>query len=139
MKSQDPASVAEKIKSYVENEGQTFAGVKFTVAKLLFEAQPYRMSMNTVSNRAASAVLTELYGTKPLPFRNGGSIPFMSHLQQVLGVDTTMFAISYNDENVHAPDEYIHLSSLDQAEVAYVRLFKQIAMEHKADIKKSEL
>ena len=91
------------------------------------------MSLNALSNRAAAKVLTDIYGKEPIPFRMGGSIPVMPYIQKYLGIDTTMLAIAHGDENVHAPDEFIHLSCLEKAETAYVRLFHELAKLYKEE------
>ncbi len=83
------------------------------------------MQWETEGNRAAAEVLTGIYGKEPVGFRLGGSIPFMFHAKSVLGLDTTMFAISYEDENQHAPNENWEVKSAAMGEIAYVRLFKR--------------
>lgn len=131
---QDPAAAARQIISHLQETAASIPGVRVEVTKLSFEAQPYVMSKGGVGNRAAARVLTDVYdGVAPVYFRMGGSIPVTGILRDVLGVETVMFAFGHNDENVHAPDEFARLSSLDRGELAYTRLLSVLAEEHKLE------
>lgn len=84
------------------------------------------MDKHTSCNQAASKILREVYGREPVFFNMGGSIPVMSHLQNILGLDTTMFAFGHDDENIHAPDEFARLDSYERGRWAYVRMLEEL-------------
>ena len=88
------------------------------------------MPLDTLSNRAAAAVLKDMYGKEPIPFRVGGTIPVMPYIQRILGIDVTMFAFSSGDENVHAPDEFLRLSCFERTQAGYILLFNELANQH---------
>lgn len=128
--SQVPGVVIKQVEDYIHKEAAKIPGVTINVTHLPFSANPFKMAKNTPGNIAATRVLTELYGKDPVLFRMGGSIPVMSYLREHLGLETTMFAFGHSDENVHAPDEFARIDSLERAEIAYVRLLEEVAVEH---------
>ena len=73
-------------------------------------------------------VLEEIYGTPPYITRLGASIPVISTFYEELGVQTTMFGFSIDDENLPAPDEFFHLRNFYRGQVAYCRLFETLTV-----------
>ena len=63
---------------------------------------------------AASRVLERASGQKPVPARMGGTLPVSAIFREMLGVDTMTFGLAMPDEDVHAPNEFFRLSSLDE-------------------------
>lgn len=105
-------------------------GVKVTVTNLGFSSEPAYIDKHSTGNVIASRVLKKLYnGKEPVFVRFGGSIPAMGLLQSKLGIAPTMYAFALGDENVHAPDEFARLDELRKSEIAYVRLFAEIAKQ----------
>lgn len=137
--SQTPEKAIDLIIAHLKREADKLEGVSIDIQILPFRANPYKTSKNTVANVAARNVLTDEYGREPVFFRMGGSIPVMPYLQEYLNLETTMFAFGHSDENVHAPNEFARLDSFLRGEKAYVRLFKEISVEHKNIEGKSEL
>jgi acetylornithine deacetylase/succinyl-diaminopimelate desuccinylase-like protein len=60
---------------------------------------------------AAVAALEKGFGKKPLYQREGGSIPIVVQLKQLLGLDTVLLGFGLPDENAHAPDEFLSLDN----------------------------
>lgn len=114
------------MKSHIEREAKKIRGVTVEIAKLSFEADPFKMGKNTPGNMAAAKVLTKLYGKKPVFFRMGGSIPIYTHLQKHLGLDTTTFSFGSDDEKMHSPDEFSRIASYRRGEMAYTRLLEEL-------------
>ncbi len=85
-------------------------------------ARPYLIPVDHWGNRAAYAVLAELYGKAPYIMRLGASIPVCEMFLSILGVYTVNFGFALMDEQFHAPDEFFRLSSFRRGPVAYGRL-----------------
>ncbi len=49
------------------------------------------------------------FGKKPLYQREGGSIPIVVQFKNLLGIDTVLLGFGHQDENAHAPDEFMSL------------------------------
>jgi acetylornithine deacetylase/succinyl-diaminopimelate desuccinylase-like protein len=121
---QDPATIAGLLTRHVERH--TPAGVRATVRSLPGAAKPYLVPEDHWGNRAAKAVLTELYGKAPYYLRIGGSIPVCELFLSILGAYTVNFAFGLMDEQIHAPDEFFRLSSFRRGPVAYGRLLHRL-------------
>ena len=46
---------------------------------------------------------------KPEFKREGGSVPVVNHIKEILGVETVNCGFSLPDDNFHSPNEKIHL------------------------------
>jgi len=123
---QDPATIVSLLTRHVERN--TPPGVRATVRSLPGAAKPYLVPMDHWGNRAAEAVLTELYGKAPYYLRIGGSIPVCELFLSILGAYTVNFAFGLMDEQIHAPDEFFRLSSFRRGPVAYGKLLHRLAL-----------
>jgi acetylornithine deacetylase/succinyl-diaminopimelate desuccinylase-like protein len=56
----------------------------------------------------------------------GGTIPVCALLLKHLGAYTVNFAFGLNDENVHAPDEFLRLESFERGKRGYCLLFEEL-------------
>ena len=45
------------------------------------------------------------FGLEPLLLRDGGSIPILSTLREILGVDSYLLGLANPDCRIHSPDE----------------------------------
>lgn len=121
---QDPATIVELLTRHVERH--TPAGVRATVRPLPGAAKPYLIPTDHWGNQAAAAVLSELYGKTPYITRLGGSIPVCGLFLSELGAYTVNFAFGLMDEQIHAPDEFLRLSSFRRGPLAYGRLLHRL-------------
>jgi acetylornithine deacetylase/succinyl-diaminopimelate desuccinylase-like protein len=121
---QDPATIVELLTRHVERN--TPAGVRTTVHPLPGAAKPYLIPADHWGNQAAAAVLTELYDKTPYITRLGGSIPVCGLFLRELGAYTVNFAFGLMDEQIHAPDEFLRLSSFRRGPLAYGRLLHRL-------------
>jgi len=123
---QDPAAIVSLLTRHVERN--TPSGVRAMVRLLPGAAKPYLVPVDHWGNRAAEAVLTELYGKAPYYLRIGGSIPVCELFLSILGAYTVNFAFGLMDEQIHAPDEFFRLSSFRRGPVAYGKLLHKLAL-----------
>ena len=54
-------------------------------------------------------------------------MPITSEFKRLLGIDTLMFAFGLPDEDVHAPNEFFHLSSIPLGLRAWVMLLDELS------------
>jgi acetylornithine deacetylase/succinyl-diaminopimelate desuccinylase-like protein len=121
---QNPATIVDLLTRHVERHTQP--GVRVTVRPLPGAAKPYLIPVDHWGNRAAAAVLTEMYGKSPYIMRLGGSIPVCELFLGILGAYTVNFGFGLMDEQIHAPDEFFRLSSFRRGQVAYGRLLHRL-------------
>ena len=125
---QDPATIRDLLAAQVARHAPP--GVTVTVQPLPGAARPYRVPTDHWGNRAAAAVLTEVYGVEPYQSRTGGSIPVCELFLDTLGVYTVGFAFGLRDEQIHAPDEFFRLGSFRRGQRAYARLLHELGRAH---------
>ncbi len=121
---QDPDRVLDLIEAHVKKHAPK--GVRVSVTRLPAMARPYLMPVDHPGNRAAYAVLEELYGRPPYYTRTGGTVPVCELFHRVLGAYTVTFAFGLEDENIHAPNEFFRLSSWEKGQVAYCKLLERL-------------
>ena len=72
-------------------------------------------------------ILAELLGKKPLRVAMGATIPIPGVFKKHLGKGTIFFSFSTSDEDYHAPNEFLRLSSFRLGMTAWARLFERLA------------
>lgn len=121
---QDPAEIAQLVKAHILQIAPP--GVEVTVSTLPNAAYPYNSPSDTVGNRAAHAVLEELYGKAPYYTRTGGSVPLLTLFHRELGVYTVTFAFGLPDESIHSPNEFWRFSSFRKSQRGYCMLLHEL-------------
>lgn len=80
------------------------ASVKVEV-KSLHGGQGYVAPIDTAAYQAASKAVEATFGTKPVPFRSGGSIPIVADFEEVLGVKSILLGFGLESDAIHSPNE----------------------------------
>ncbi|MCQ4160562.1 dipeptidase [Roseomonas sp. GC11] len=81
---------------------------------------------------AAEEVVRATTGRAPARARIGGTLPITGIFQEELGIDTLMFGFAMPDEDVHAPNEFFRLSSLEEGLRAWPLLLSRLGQEEAA-------
>jgi acetylornithine deacetylase/succinyl-diaminopimelate desuccinylase-like protein len=55
---------------------------------------------------AASAAFEEVWGKRPIPTRDGGSIPIVALFKKELGLDTVLMGFGLDSDAIHSPNEH---------------------------------
>ena len=75
----------------------------------------------------AEGILGELLGAAPLRVAMGATIPIGDVFARHLGAGTVFFSFSTSDEDYHAPNEFMRLSSFRTGLIAWARLLDRLA------------
>ena len=59
--------------------------------------------------QAVYRALKDTWNVEPVYSRLGGGIPVVSMLQQALGIDSVLTGFGLADDNIHGPNEHLHL------------------------------
>jgi len=59
--------------------------------------------------KAASRAMEVTFGKKPIPKREGGSIPIVSLFDQILGAKTVLMGFGLDSDSIHSPNEHYGL------------------------------
>ena len=78
---------------------------------------------NNVWVQAMGKALETVWGTRPYFRREGGSIPVVRDMQNLLGVESVISGFGLPDDNVHAPNEKMHLPTWYRGIEAFIHFF----------------
>ncbi len=117
---QRPHEVYEQMKRYLEEKAPK------TVRWELIEMHGGNPSISERDNpgvRAYAQALETVWGVRPYFKREGGSIPVVGTMQDLLGVDSVIGGFGLPDDNFHAPNEKLHLPTWYKGIEALVHFF----------------
>ena len=76
---------------------------------------------------AARKAVETAFGQPPVLIREGGSIPVVLSFKQILGIDTLLLGWGRNSDNLHSPDEHIHVQDFHRGTLASACLWEELA------------
>ena len=120
----DPARARERLRAHLET--QLPSGVKISFAEERQGSPAPTLPEEHPLLVTASRVLERLYGQKPIPVRSGGTLPVSAIFEETLGIGTLTCGLAMPDENIHAPNEFFRLSSLDEGLRSWPMLLSEL-------------
>ncbi|SFQ18137.1 dipeptidase [Variovorax sp. 770b2] len=122
---QDPASIIRAVLRHLQ--AQCPAGCALDVVAMNDGSPASTLAPDHPLVRAAEAVLERETGRQAIHVRLGASVPITSIFKEMLGIDTLMFGFNLPDEDVHAPNEFFRLASIQQGARAWTLLLCELA------------
>ncbi|MEW5297696.1 MAG: hypothetical protein WDW36_000883 [Sanguina aurantia] len=116
---QQPADIVRKVTAHINSLAPSWANV--SVMDLGGGCASWSSQRHSTSNRAAAAVLADVFGVPPLYYRDGSTIPALALFQSVLGLESTKFGFGLGDR-IHAPNERVLVSMLEKGRRAWAQL-----------------
>lgn len=117
---QDPVEVYEQFKAYLSEHAPETVTWELTQMSKDFPSLSDRKSKWIEAYvQAAEAA----WGKRPIFKREGGSVPVVVHIQQNLGVDSVNIGFGLPSDNMHGPNEKIHLPTFYKGIEALVHFF----------------
>jgi len=117
---QDPILVHEGMKSYLE------ANVPDTVTwelEYMSGAPAYINGEETPGLELFIEALNQTWHMQPLMKREGGSIPVATSMKEILGVDSIITGFGLPGDQIHSPNERLHLPTHRKGVEALIRFF----------------
>jgi len=68
--------------------------------------EPVVTPTDSIAYKAASKAMEEAFGKKPIPTREGGSIPIVALFERELGLKSVLLGFGLNSDNIHSPNEH---------------------------------
>jgi acetylornithine deacetylase/succinyl-diaminopimelate desuccinylase-like protein len=117
---QDPAEVEKQLRQYLEqNAPKTIRWELDTMA-----GGPASITDPHIPGaEALSRALEQVWGIRPVYKREGGSIPVVADMQNILGVGSVLTGFGLPDDNLHAPNEKLHLPTWYRGIDALINFF----------------
>jgi len=121
---QNNAEITELFSNYFTSLAPKSVKVKVTP---LHGGQPAVTPTDSVAFRAASAAFEEVWGKKPIPTRDGGSIPIVSLFKKELGLDTVLMGFGLDSDAIHSPNEHYGVKNFLLGIETIVTFYKHFA------------
>ena len=77
--------------------------------KPIHNAPPSLVNPDNRFIRAAAEAMKQVFGKETVYIRSGGSIPIVAAFDEHLGIPSVMMGFGLPDDNLHAPNEKLHL------------------------------
>ncbi len=120
---QDPGEIARLFADHVRALAPS--GLEVTVREL-HGGWPALTDRDLPAMRAAAQAYEGAWGRPPVYTRDGGTIPVVAMLQQVLGVPSVLMGFGLPDDNLHAPNERFRLDNFYRGLETSVRFLEAL-------------
>ena len=121
---QDPEVVYHQFLSYLETHAP---------ATIRWEVDKFAGSRASISDRSSSGIqaysraMETVWGKRPVFKREGGSVPVVTQFKKILGVESINTGFSMPGDNMHSPNEMLHLPTLWKGLDAFIHFFFNLA------------
>lgn len=100
---QDNGEITELFTKHFKSIAPKSVKVKVTA---LHGGQAAVTPTDSKAYKAASAAFEEVWGKRPIPTRDGGSIPIVALFKKELGLDTVLMGFGLDSDAIHSPNEH---------------------------------
>lgn len=100
---QDNGEISELFAKHFKSIAPKSVKVKVTA---LHGGQAAVTPTDSKAFQAASAAFEEVWGKRPIPTRDGGSIPIVALFKKELGLDTVLMGFGLDSDAIHSPNEH---------------------------------
>jgi acetylornithine deacetylase/succinyl-diaminopimelate desuccinylase-like protein len=115
---QQPAEVHKQLLRYMQtNAPNTIRWEVIQITSGTFSITDRHMPAVT----ALSQALEDTWGKRPVFKREGGSVPVVAQMHKILGIDSVLTGFGLPDDNLHSPNEKIHLPTYYKGIDAFIR------------------
>lgn len=121
---QTPEDVEHQLIAYLEQRAPDT--VKWELEKMAGHP-PSIVGRKSPELQSLAHALELVWHIPPVFEREGGSIPIVGAMQKYLGIESVMTGFSLPDDNIHAPNEKIHLPTWRRGIDALIHFFYNLA------------
>jgi len=117
---QNPKEIHQQLIRYLEEHAPKDIRWELTV---MAGSSASISDRNNMGVRAMGKALETVWGTRPYFRREGGSIPVVKDMQNLLGIESVIFGFGLPGDNVHSPNEKMHLPTWSKGIEAVIHFF----------------
>lgn len=121
---QDPRAILDRVVAHLRAVAP--AGVSVGITGVSLGSPASSLDPDHLLYRCASVVLQRRTGQRPVPVRLGATVPITSVFKSDLGIDTLMFGHNLPDEDVHAPNEFFRLQSIEEGLIDWTGILREL-------------
>ncbi len=107
---QDPKTILEIASAHLKRECPESCRIE---VELGHHGPAYVMDPHSQYGKAAQNALKKAFSDEPRLIREGGSIPIIQSIKDILGVDTLLLGLALPDCQIHAPNESFTVSNFE--------------------------
>jgi acetylornithine deacetylase/succinyl-diaminopimelate desuccinylase-like protein len=122
---QHPDDVYQQLLQYLEQHAPST--IKWTL-KDMHGGPPSISDRNSIYVQALSRAMQTIWNRPPIFKREGGSVPVVTQFQQILGVESVNTGFAMPDDNMHSPNEKLHLPTFYRGIDTFVHFFFNLAV-----------
>jgi len=116
---QTPEKVHRSLEAYLKTAMPATVGWE---VKELAHSLPALAARDSKVVQSALRALEAVWGKRPILGRTGGTIPIVAMIQDILHSDSVLVGFGLPDDNLHAPNEKLHLPTFRRGIEAFVQL-----------------
>jgi len=121
---QSPAKVLAGFRDFIVARLPEDAQVKIQVFSM---SEGIEVPADSPHVAAATGALEAVFGRPPVLIGCGGSIPVVSHMKRILGLDSLLVGFGLEDDQVHSPNEKFDLACFERGIDSHIRLLGALA------------
>lgn len=123
-----PDQEPERIAALVEAHLRTYCPPTVTMElRLLGASPPALVDYKHPAVQAAARAYKAVFGVEPVYLRGGGSLPIVRDLQEILGAPAVLIGFGLPDDNLHAPNEKLHMPGWDRGVATTLHSIAELA------------
>jgi acetylornithine deacetylase/succinyl-diaminopimelate desuccinylase-like protein len=121
---QTPEEVHQQLLQYLQANAPST--VRWTLAEM-HGGVPSISDRNSIGNQALTRAMESVWGKRPIYKREGGSVPVVTQFQRILGVESVNTGFALPDDNMHSPNEKMHLPTWYRGIDTFIHFFYNLA------------
>jgi acetylornithine deacetylase/succinyl-diaminopimelate desuccinylase-like protein len=121
---QDPREVFDSLKQFMEEH--TPDSVRWEIIDLA-GANPAILDRDSKAVEAAAAALQKVWGSPSYFKREGGTVPVVGMIKDLINLDTLMLGFGLPDDNLHAPNEKLYLPNFARGIESYIYFIENMS------------
>lgn len=122
---QTPQRIDELFRKHVDKV--TPRGVEVTI-KQLHGGMPWRAQLSDQLTNAVNSALKKIFNKRAVVAGDGGSIPIVRDLENLLDSPVLLLGFSYPGCNLHAPNEWFPVESIENGIRTIAHLYQEISL-----------
>ncbi len=125
---QDPVKIEKLFTDYVNEIAPNSIKVKISASH---NAKPAITPIDNDAIRAAMKALEHGFGIEPVFMREGGSIPVVNTIQDLLDAPSILLGFGLPNENTHSPNEHLNLKNFHRGILTSAYYFEELSKINK--------
>ncbi len=125
-----PEQTPERVRELMERHLERVAppGISLELVEL-HGGRPWRARLAGPVFEAAARALERSFGTRPVLTGEGGSIPIVVELEEMLGATSLLIGFALPGANMHAPNEWFAVDSFERGIDTLIHLYDELAAQ----------